>query len=59
MKNFDDFIESLSIDDYNTIQFSAEQSMNVAGLQDSNAQAYFVALQLLEYYHNWVNKDTD
>ncbi len=59
MKNFNDFLESIDTDTYRTIQFSAEQSMNMSGLHGTGDKAYFIALSLLELYHNWINMDDE
>ncbi len=57
MKDFQDFIETIDSEEYETIMFSANQAMIVTGKNDSHALSYFVALELLQRYHNWISND--
>ena len=53
-KTFEDFNHSLDPDTYNTIVISAHQAMKAANRSDCDAQTFFIALELLEHYHNWI-----
>lgn len=55
-KDFEEFIFSIDPDTYNTIMLSARQAMNSHNRCGNDAQAFFVALELLERYHNWISE---
>lgn len=55
-KNFTDFIESIDADTYVTILHSAHTAMSVTNLNDEDARVFFIACELLEHYHNWLNE---
>lgn len=57
-KDFEEFIFSIDPDTYNTIMLSACQTMNSHNRCGSDAQAFFIALELLERYHNWISEKT-
>lgn len=55
-KDFNEFIDSIDSDDYNTAVIAAHSSMKAASLNSEDALAFFIALGLLERYHNWTNE---
>lgn len=57
MKDFKEFIELIDPDEYQTIMHNANQSMKVANKFEPSDNAYFVALELLERYHNWITEN--
>ncbi len=57
LKNLQDFINLIDSEEYETIMFSAKQSMRATNRNSSDAQAYFIAMELLKRYHNWLNQD--
>jgi len=57
LKDFQDFIEFIDSEDYETIMISAKQSMQATNRNGSDTQAYFIAVELLKRYHNWLNQD--
>lgn len=54
-KDFNDFIENIDSDTYETIKTAAKQGMLATHRSGYNDEAFFIALELLERYHNWVN----
>lgn len=56
MKDFQEFIEVLDPDEYNTIQMAANQAMRNADRFEEADRAYYIAIELLHRYHIWVNK---
>lgn len=57
MKDFQEFIETITLEDYDTIMFSANQAMVASGKKDECALSYFIHLELLERYHNWLHSE--
>lgn len=57
MKNFEDFIYSIDSDTYNTICHNVDQAIFVSGRTDPSSRSYFMALEMLERYHEWINED--
>lgn len=57
MKDFNDFIESIDSDSYETIKLAANQSMNITNRNSVLDAAYFISIELLERYHNWLNEN--
>ena len=57
MKDFSGFIEQLNVDVYNSIIDSASRSEDVK--HNMQAQAFFIALNLLEHYHHWLETDEE
>lgn len=55
-KDFEEFISSIDPDTYNTIMISVRQAMNSSNRCGNDDQAFLVALELLERYHNWINE---
>ncbi len=54
MKDFQDFLDLLDNEEYQTIVFSAKQAMAVSGYCTADTESYFIALELLKRYHNWL-----
>lgn len=50
MKDFQDFIDSLSRETVNTVIFRAESSG-----EPKERQVFMISLYLLEMYHNWLH----
>ena len=57
LKDFQDFIDLIDPDEYGTIMFSARQSMQAAGRNGTGAYAFFIAVELVKRYHNWLSQD--
>ena len=57
MKDFQEFIETITLEDYDTIMFSANQAMVASGKKDEYALSFFIHLELLERYHNWLHSE--
>lgn len=54
-KDFDEFIETIDSESYDTIVFAARQAMIASKRTGSEALAFFIARELLERYHVWMN----
>ncbi|WP_274969437.1 hypothetical protein [Lachnoanaerobaculum orale] len=52
MKDFQDFIDLISHEDMTAIISRAESFS-----PEKSQQVFMTALNLLEYYHNWLNSD--
>lgn len=50
-KDYQNFIDSLTIEDKNTIKFKAESQAKTKGDFE-----FFTSLYLIEMYHNWLSR---
>lgn len=59
MRDFQDFVNSIDPDDYRTIIISAKGKMNSANKCEACDESFFIALELLQRYHIWINEPVD
>ncbi len=57
MKNFEKFITLIDTEEYQTVMNAANQSMKVSNRFEVSDNAFFVALELLKRYHNWIHQN--
>lgn len=57
MKDFQDFINQLDSETFETIQTKAIKAMETCNKYREEDKTLFMSIELLHMYHNWINEN--